>query len=119
MSDAVCYQAASMADQIKAKAVVTLTYSGYTAFQISALRPNCHVQVFSPNKRVLAMLNLYWGVKAKYYESDASTTKTISQVNQMVVDNGVLQSGDYVINLNSTPVKKKGMVNNLRVTKIE
>jgi pyruvate kinase len=119
LSDAVCYQAASMADQIKAKAIVTLTYSGYTAFQISALRPNCHVQVFSPNKRVLAMLNLYWGVKARYYESEASTTKTIAQVNQMVIDKGVLEAGDYVINLNSTPVKKKGMVNNLRVTKVE
>jgi pyruvate kinase len=119
LSEAVCFQAVSMADQINAKAIVTLTYSGYTAFQISALRPNSHIQVFSPNKRVLAMLNLYWGVKAKYYKSDASTTKTISQVNQMVVDKGVLESGDYVINLNSTPVKNKGMVNNLRVTKIE
>jgi pyruvate kinase len=119
LSEAVCFQAVSMADQINAKAIVTLTYSGYTAFQISALRPNSHIQVFSPNKRVLAMLNLYWGVKAKYYKSDASTTKTISQVNQMVVDKGVLESGDYVINLNSTPVKNKGMVNNLSVTKIE
>ncbi len=117
LSDAVCYQAVSMADQIRAKAIVTLTYSGYTAFQISALRPNSHIQVFSPNKKVLAMLNLFWGVKARYYDSDASTTKTIAQVNKIVVDKGVLESGDYVINLNSTPVKKKGMVNNLRITK--
>jgi pyruvate kinase len=118
LSEAVCYQAASMADHIKAKAIVTLTYSGYTAFQISAFRPNCHIQVFSNNKRVLAMLNLYWGVKAKYYNENLSTTKTIAAVNELVKERGVLESGDYVINLNSTPVKHEGMVNNLRVSKI-
>lgn len=119
LSEAVCYQAVSMADQIKAKAIVTLTNSGYTAFQISALRPNSHIQVFSPNKRVLAMLNLYWGVKAKHYESEASTNKTINEVNAIVKERGILESGDYVINLNSSPIKKKGMVNNLRVSQVD
>jgi len=119
ISDAVCYQAALIADNVKAKVISTLTYSGYTAFQISAWRPLSHILVFSPNKRVLAMLNLFWGVKAKYYEGKLSTYKTIKEVNQIAMDKGVVEKGDYIVNLNSTPVKRKGMVNTLRVTQIE
>jgi len=60
----ICYHAASMANDINAKAISTLTNSGYTAFQISAWRPNSHILVFSSNKRILTQLNLLWGVKS-------------------------------------------------------
>jgi pyruvate kinase len=42
-----------MADAIKAKAICTLTNSGY-AFQISAWRPSAHILVFTSNKRIVA-----------------------------------------------------------------
>ena len=40
ITKSVCFHAALMADDINAKAITTLTNSGYTAFQISAWRPN-------------------------------------------------------------------------------
>lgn len=43
----VCYSASVMATDMKAKVISTLTNSGYTAFQISALRPNAHILVFT------------------------------------------------------------------------
>ena len=118
ISDAVCHQAAVMAENIDAKVISTLTYSGYTAFQISAWRPKAHILAYSPNKRVLAMLNLFWGVKATYYDNDTSTFMTINEVNQLALDRGVISKGELIINLNSTPVKDKGMVNTLRVTQL-
>ncbi len=118
ISDAVCHQAAVMADNIKAKVISTLTYSGYTAFQISAWRPKSHILAFSPNKRVLAMLNLFWGVKARYYDNETSTHKTINEINEIALERGVAKKGDLIINLNSTPVKEKGKVNTLRVTRV-
>ena len=119
ISDSVCHQAAVMAENINARVISTLTYSGYTAFQISAWRPKAHIFVYSPNKRVLAMLNLFWGVKATFYNNEVSTHKTIEQVNALAAKRGVLQKGDYIVNLNSTPVKRKGMVNTLRVTQVD
>ena len=119
VSDAVCHQAAILADNINAKVISTLTYSGYTAFQISAWRPHSHILVFSPNKRVLAMLNLFWGVKATYYNNDVSTRRTIEEVNALAIKRGVVGKGEYIVNLNSTPVKEKGMVNTLRVTQVD
>ncbi|PBJ11497.1 pyruvate kinase [Flavobacterium sp. ACN6] len=116
----VCHQAALLANEIEAKAICTLTNSGYTAFQISAWRPStAHILVFTSNRRILTQLNLLWGVKSFYYDNDESTDDTVTDVNQIAVEKGYAQKGDYLINLAAMPIKDKGMVNTMRVSEIE
>jgi len=119
ITKSVCYHAAFMANEIKAKAISTLTNSGYTAFQISAWRPSAHILVFTSNKRILTQLNLLWGVKAFYYDKYVSTDETIEDVNSIACKKGFLDVGDMLISLAAMPIKNKGMVNTLRVTEIE
>jgi pyruvate kinase len=119
ITKAVCYHAATMANEIKAKAISTLTNSGYTAFQISAWRPSAHILVFTSNRRILTQLNLLWGVKAFYYDKYVSTDETIEDVNSIACKKGFLDVGDMLISLAAMPIKDKGMVNTLRVTEIE
>ena len=119
ITKSVCYHAALMANEIKAKAISTLTNSGYTAFQISAWRPSAHILVFTSNKRILTQLNLLWGVKAFYYDRFVSTDETIEDVNAIACKKGFLDVGDMLISLAAMPIKAKGMVNTLRVTEIE
>lgn len=119
ISKTVCYTAAKMADEIGATVISTLTNSGYTAFQISAWRPKSHILAFSNNRRILAMLNLLWGVKAQFYDRDVSTDETVEDINRIAVEKEYANPGDYVINLTSMPVKARGMVNTLRVCQIE
>lgn len=119
ITKSVCYHAAIMANEIKAKAISTLTNSGYTAFQISAWRPSAHILVFTSNKRILTQLNLLWGVKAFYYDRYVSTDETIEDVNKIACQKGFLDTGDMLISLAAMPIKDKGMVNTLRVTEIE
>ncbi|WP_350286599.1 pyruvate kinase [uncultured Croceitalea sp.] len=119
ITKSVCYHAALMANEIQAKAISTLTNSGYTAFQISAWRPSAHILVFTSNKRILTQLNLLWGVKAFYYDRYVSTDETIEDVNQIACKKGFLDVGDMLISLAAMPIKEKGMVNTLRVTEIE
>ncbi|MDT0538553.1 pyruvate kinase [Croceitalea sp. P059] len=119
ITKSVCYHAALMANEIQAKAISTLTNSGYTAFQISAWRPSAHILVFTSNRRILTQLNLLWGVKAFYYDKYVSTDETIEDVNQIALKKGFLQNGDMLISLAAMPMKEKGMVNTLRVTEIE
>lgn len=119
ITKSVCYHAAIMANEIKAKAISTLTNSGYTAFQISAWRPSAHILVFTSNKRILTQLNLLWGVKAFYYDRFVSTDETIEDVNIIACKKGFLDVGDMLISLAAMPIKNKGMVNTLRVTEIE
>jgi len=116
----VCHQAALLANEIEAKAICTLTNSGYTAFQISAWRPStAHILVFTSNRRILTQLNLLWGVKSFYYDNEESTDDTVTDVNQIAVEKGYAQKGDYLINLAAMPIKEKGMVNTMRVSEIE
>jgi pyruvate kinase len=119
ITKSVCYHAALMANEIQAKAISTLTNSGYTAFQISAWRPSAHILVFTSNKRILTQLNLLWGVKAFYYDRYVSTDETIEDVNKIACKKGFLDVGDMLISLAAMPIKDKGMVNTLRVTEIE
>ncbi|WP_324024918.1 pyruvate kinase [Maribacter sp. BPC-D8] len=119
ITKSICYHAATMANDIKAKAISTLTNSGYTAFQISAWRPSAHILVFTSNKRILTQLNLLWGVKAFYYDKFVSTDDTVDDVNRIAFNKGYLEVGDMIISLAAMPIKDKGMVNTLRVSEIE
>jgi len=113
------FHAANMANEINAKAISTLTNSGYTAFQISAWRPQAHILVFTSNRRILTQLSLLWGVKAFYYDKFVSTDETIEDVNAIACKKGYLEVGDMLISLAAMPIQSKGMVNTLRVTEIE
>lgn len=119
ITKSICHHAALMANVIKAKAICTLTNSGYTAFQISAWRPQSHILVFTSNKRILTQLNLLWGVNSFYYDKFVSTDDTVTDVNEIAREKGYVDKGDFLINLAAMPVADKGMVNTLRVSEME
>ncbi|SDX52348.1 pyruvate kinase [Aequorivita viscosa] len=119
ITKSICYHAANMANEIEAQAICTLTNSGYTAFQISAWRPSAFILAFTSNKRILARLNLLWGVKAFFYDKYVSTDETVEDVNQIAFEKGYVHKGDYLINLAAMPIVDKGMVNTLRVSQVK
>jgi pyruvate kinase len=119
ITKSICYHAAIMANEIKAKAISTLTNSGYTAFQISAWRPSAHILVYTSNKRILTQLSLLWGVNAFFYDKFVSTDDTVGDVNDIAKEKGYVKKGEMLINLAAMPVADKGMVNTLRVSEIE
>jgi pyruvate kinase len=119
ITKSICYHAAIMANEIKAKAISTLTNSGYTAFQISAWRPKAHILVYTSNTRILTQLSLLWGVNAYFYDKFVSTDDTVGDVNEIAKEKGYVKKGDMLINLAAMPVADKGMVNTLRVSEIE
>lgn len=119
ITKSVCYHAAIMATEIKANAICTLTNSGYTAFQISAWRPDTNILAFTSNKRILTQLSLLWGVNSFYYDKFSSTDETIKDINKIAKEYGYLVEGDFAINLAAMPINEMGMVNTLRVSEIE
>lgn len=119
ITKSICYHAAIMANEIKAKAISTLTNSGYTAFQISAWRPSAHILVFTSNKNIMTQLSLLWGVRSFYYDKFVSTDDTVEDVNRIAKEKEFVHKGDMMINLAAMPVADKGMVNTLRVSEIE
>ncbi|MBW3518471.1 pyruvate kinase [Flavobacterium sp. NKUCC04_CG] len=118
ITKSICYHAATMANDIDAKVICTLTNSGYTAFQISAWRPNSHILVFTSNKRILTQLSLLWGVSAYYYDKYVSTDETIEDINSLARAHGYVGKGDMIINLAAMPIVERGMVNTLRISEV-
>ena len=118
ITKSICYHAAKLANDITAKAICTLTNSGYTAFQISAWRPKSLVLVFTSNRKILNQLNLLWGVKTFYYNNLNSTDKTVEEINKQALEKGYVEKDDFVVNLTAMPIESKGMVNTLRVSTI-
>jgi pyruvate kinase len=57
-------------------------------------------------------------VKCIYYNKFQSTDKTVEDVNALAIKNRYVRKGDVVINLASMPIKDKGQVNTLRLTKL-
>lgn len=118
ISDAICHSAVRLSKKIGARAIVTMTFSGYTAFRISSYRPNAWIFVFTSNFRILNMLSLVWGVRGFYYDKFVSTDHTIADIKYELKKAGYLADDDYLINIASMPISQKGMSNMLKVTKM-
>jgi len=119
ISDVVCFNAAKTAEDIKAKAIIGLTVSGYTAFKTSSYRPNCPIYIFSSAAYMLGTLNLVWGVRCYYYDKLSSTDETIDDVIEILKKDNKLKRGDLVVNTGSMPIMKKLRTNMLKVTEVE
>lgn len=119
ISNSICYHASKLADQIGAKAILTMTHTGFNAFKISSHRPNSKVCIFTHNRSILNTLSLLWGTRGYYYNKKGNTDDTIADVQAILKAEGVAAPGDYVVNIASMPVEDKGMTNMLKVSVIK
>ncbi|MFT7613411.1 MAG: pyruvate kinase [Parvicellaceae bacterium] len=118
ITDSICFNACRLAINIEAKAIVTMTHSGYTAFKISSQRPRAKVYVFSSNKFLLSMMSLVWGVDCFYYDKMVSTDHTIADIKYLLKKDGYVEEGDIIINTASMPIEDKGDTNMLKISYI-
>lgn len=119
LSDAVCESAVYLAEHTNASGIVSMTTSGYTAFEISSHRPKANTYIFTSNRHLLNTLSLLWGVKAFYYDKLESTDNTIRDVNDILKKESLLIAGDVVINTAAVPITAQGKTNMLKVTVID
>lgn len=118
-SDVICLNAAKVADEVNAQAIVGMTISGYTAFKISSYRPNSKIYIFSERQSILATLNLVWGVRCYYYDKLTTTDETIDDVARILKNHKQVKPGQFIINTGTMPLMAKGRTNMLKVTKVE
>lgn len=119
LSDALCGSAVYLAEHTNAVGIISMTVSGYTAFEISSHRPKASTYIFTSNKNLLNALSLVWGVRAYYYDKLESTDQSIADVNEMLKSENLIEVGDVVINTASVPITKQGKTNMLKVSVVE
>ena len=116
ISDAICYHSCALAEQSGAKAIITMTHSGYNAIEISSHRPPCKIYAFTNNHAILNTLSLVWGVTGFYYDNETGTDETVADTKQILKNKGFLKTKDLVVNVASMPIKEKGMTNMMRLS---
>ena len=105
-----------MVSQTNAKAIVTFTYSGYTAFKISSHRPQSQIFVFTRNKTLLRKMSLVWGVRAFYYDEHDNMDDVIKHSLDFLKSNTLIAEGDVVVHVGSTPFEEKGQTNMIKLS---
>lgn len=119
LSDAVCDSACSLSKQTHAVGIVSMTLSGYTAFEIASHRPQSPIFIFTSNESLLNTLSLIWGVRGFYYDKFESTDNTITEVNEFLKKKKLIKKGDVIINTAAIPMEIKGKTNMLKITVID
>ncbi|MEJ7671336.1 MAG: pyruvate kinase [Chitinophagaceae bacterium] len=104
LSDALCYSACKLAQDVQADALVGMTQSGYTAFMLSSYRPKSLLYIFSKEKSLINQLSLSWGVRALFYNEEESLDDIIFDEINILKERGFLKAGDLVVNTGSTPI---------------
>lgn len=118
LPDSICLNACRMASQTNARAIVTFTYSGYTAFSISSQRPQADIFVFTRNKTLLRKMSLVWGVRAFYYDEHDTMDEAIRHSIEFLKKTGNISENDVVVHVGSTPFEEKGPTNMVKISYI-
>lgn len=120
LNDNVVMSACRLARDTQAKAIIGVTRSGYTAFRLSHHRPEADLYVFTPNRQLMCILSLYWGVKTVYYDREGlSTDDLIEDIKQVLIQKGALETGDVFVNTLSMPVSKHRRTNAVKLSIVE
>ncbi len=119
ISDAICKSACELAEGIKVKGIVTMTFSGYTAQRVASYRPDALIFVFTGNQELLSRLSLIWGVRGFYYDKFISTDHTIEDIKSILSKEEFLDAGDHLIHLASMPISDRGTTNMLKISTVK
>jgi pyruvate kinase len=111
--------ASRLSRNVKAKAIVGITSSGFTGLRLASHRPSANIFVFTRNKKLLTQMSLVWGIRTYYYESQVSTDATFTDIENTLQKDGHVKVGDIIINTASMPLKEKGKTNMLKIHLVE
>ena len=116
LAEALCLQATKLAMQVKAKAIVVFTHSGYSAIRVSSHRPQSRIYTFTSSKNLLHKLSLVWGIMPFYLSAYNNINTAIPESIQILKDKSLLSTGDCVVHVTTTPLKLHGSTNTIRVS---
>lgn len=119
IGDMLCQSACFLAEQSQATGIVSMSQSGYTAFEIASYRPKAYTFMFTSDRALLNTFSLVWGVRAYYYNKEQNTQDTVEYVNEFLKSQDLIQGGDVVINTAALPMVKNSKTNMLKITIVE
>jgi pyruvate kinase len=95
--EAVAQAAITMANHLKAAAIIALTDTGFTARTISKFRPESPILAVTRSETVQRRLALNWGVMPIYYEGEGDDDTRVDFAVKRAQSIGHLRRGDLVV----------------------
>ena len=56
ITDSICFNACRLSRRVESQAILTMSFSGYTAYKIASQRPKAAIFVFTSNRQILLSL---------------------------------------------------------------
>jgi pyruvate kinase len=113
--ESIVFNAADIADEIGAKALVAYTSSGATGRLASHARPQVPLIAFSPSAEVCRSLALCWGVVPYQVDPLEHPDAMVDFANAHLLENGLLAPGDTFVVVFGSPVGLGSRTNSIQV----
>jgi pyruvate kinase len=118
IDDAVSSSANLLAKDLKVKAILVASISGYTGRIVSRYRPELPILVTTNNEKVRRQLNLSWGVIPFVLPKCQTIEKLVRQALVHIKHKKYTKTGDKVIIIAGFPLGKSGNVNWIKIQEI-
>ena len=115
--NAVSHSAVSLAESVKAKAVVAFTASGNTAYRMARERPSLLLVVMTPDEKVKRRLSLLWGAYS-FFSKVQGYEAAIEEARQIIRKQKFANNGDAIVVVAGMPFGISGSTNSIRVVDI-
>ncbi len=118
VAESIAASACLSAKKLHASAIVCLTTSGKTARLISAFRPKAQIIAVTHLASTLNRLEMVWGIQTLRIEPYDSSDQAMEYIEKLLIELGLVKTGDKVILTMGLPVLERGTTNSLRVYRI-
>ncbi|MDZ7272198.1 MAG: pyruvate kinase [candidate division KSB1 bacterium] len=118
VADAVADSACRAASDLKARAIVTLTQSGYTARMIAKYRPGAPIIAFTPEVTTQRLLQLVWGVRPLVLPFTDDLHELLELIDARMCAARLAAPGDVLVVVMGFPIPRRGTTNLLTVHRV-
>lgn len=115
ITDAISHASFTMADDLKATAIITPTTSGSTPRMVSKYRPRQTIVGTTQSKKVIRRLALVWGVYGIEVKCTMGTDEMFAEAVLKALDKKLISAGDLVIITAGMPADVPGTTNLIKV----
>ena len=115
VTSAISHATCTMAGDLSAAAIVTVTKSGRTAKMISKYRPNCTIVGECLTEKVCRQLNLEWGVEPVLIAEEKNADLLFEKAVDVAEATGFVSKGDIVVLTGGVPLGVSGTTNLIKV----
>ena len=116
---AISFATCSIAMDLQAAAIITVTLSGFTAEMVARYKPACQVIGCSTEPQVCRQMNLLFGVKPISIDKEYSADVLFVHAAEEAKRAGYVKSGDKVVITAGMPLGVAGKTNMIRVLEVK